>query len=190
MARLTDAHAALGLLGAALLLTGTVGSVVVPMSQGTVVLALTVVAFAVTLLALQWRAPHRRNLALVGLWRLGALGLLAATFIALVGICWPHCRNALLAGVLGIGIALPALVLGMLLEIVYFPAWLGLQRQRQRGERVPPVDTLFCESRKSRLLTLHAFAMLGLMAAAVWPSAITTRASMLGAGAQDIADAL
>lgn len=174
MLPLTDAHAAIGLLGGVLLLCGSVGSVVVPMFQGTATLAssslvswiaallgalalavalrlmdaidgdgmamiltLPVAVFAVTVLMMQWRAPHRRNAALVGFWRLGAFALLAATAVALVATHWMDTRATLLAGVLGIGIALPALVLGMLLEIAAFLAWLDLHHLRSRRMRVP-----------------------------------------------------
>jgi hypothetical protein len=210
LARTTDVHATLGLVGVALMLTGTVGSVVVPMFQGTVVphrsilpawiallvtsllacvllrlaersdvagavLALPVVAFALALLLLQWHAPHRRNPTLVGFWRLGAVALLAATAVWLLGLGWPDSRAAMLAGVLAIAVALPALVLGMLLEIVTFLAWIQLQGARPRGRRVPSVDVLLPESNKVRVLVAHAAAAIALVGAASWPTPWTVR---------------
>jgi hypothetical protein len=220
MLPLTDAHAAIGLLGGVLMLCGSVGSVVVPMFQGTatlasssliswiaallgaltlavalrlmdaidgdgmaMILALPVAAFAVAVLVMQWRAPHRRNRALVGFWRLGAFALLAATAAALVASHWMDSRATLLAGVLGIGIALPALVLGMLLEIAAFLAWLDLHHLRPRRMRVPGIDTLLPESRKLQLLALHWVSALALPVAVVWPIAATVRLAALALGA-------
>lgn len=205
IAPLTDAHAAIGLLGVGLLLAGTVGSVVLPMFQGTarvpepllagwtavlvgalvlavtlrvanlfdgmaLVLAFPVATFATAVLALQALAPHRRNPALVGFWRLGALALLAATAFAVGATRWPESRSAMLGGVLGIAIGLPALVLGMLLEIAAFLAWLDLQPlSLLRGQRSPSIDTLLPESRKARLCAWHIAAAFGLTIAAAWP---------------------
>lgn len=213
MPSVTDAHAAFGLLGTVLMLLAAVGSVVVPMFQGTRpvpsrwlggwlvalplalaagvglrlggvlegegmarLLALPVVAFALGVLTLQWRPPHRRNPALVGFWRLGAAALLLAG--ALAGLV-PGPRIALLAGALGLGVGLPALVLGMLLEIVAFLAWLELQQRRPRGTRVPGVDALLPEPRKARLLRWHAAAALMLVLAAAWPHPATTAATAI-----------
>jgi hypothetical protein len=201
---LVDIHAAVAIVGVVLLLCGTVGSVVLPMFQGTpmpptralagwiVVVVLAVVlavgarvmghdtamarllavpaaAFALAVLALQWRAPQRRNPALVGFWRWGASALLAAATFAAVGSDDP--QRPILVGLLGLGVALPALVLGMWLEIVAFLAWLDLQRRRPRGRRVPGVDALLPESHKAVLLWLHRLAGILLVIAACRPVA-------------------
>lgn len=218
MAALTDSHAAIGLLGGGLLLAGAVGSVVLPMFQGTaavpkhwlalwmaglvatlaaavvlrlanildnmaLLLAVPVAAFAFAVLALQARAPHRRNGTLVGFWRLGALALLAATMFSLLATRWPESRSAMVAAVLGIAVALPALVLGMLLEIAAFLGWLDLQGSRVRGHRLPSVDALFPESRKARVLVLHVTSAFALAAAAAWPggASVSFAASVLAA---------
>lgn len=211
MALLTDIHAALGLLGGVLMLVGVVGSVVVPMFQGTVsvpprwlagwiallatalalsiflrlskaigangmamILAVPVAVMAVTLLVLQWRARHRRKRALTKFWRMGALALTAACLVALIAVPVPFARSTLIAGVLVIGIGLPALVVGMLLEITTFLAWLELQQRRSRGTRVPGVDSLLPEQGRSLLWALHTLAALAVLAAAAWPHAATT----------------
>jgi hypothetical protein len=201
---LTDVHATVGLLGAALLLTGAIGSVVMPMFQGTatiperalaswmgllvasllavvvlrvlaleklalLVLALPVLVFAGAVLLLQWRAPHQRNPTLVGFWRLGTLALLAA----IAAMHWGSSRGSIVAGVLVIAVALPALIVGMLLEIRSFLAWLELQGVRERGQRVPSVHALMPESRKLRLLRLHVACALALVIAAGWPAPAT-----------------
>lgn len=209
---LTDLHASVAVLGAVLMLLGTVGSVVLPMFQGTrtpargallgwmllllaalaaaivlrasvpgggalAILSLPVSAFALAVLTLQWRAPHRPNPVLVGFWRLGAIGLLGATMAALCTLHWPQSRAAMLAGALALGVALPALVLGMLLEIAAFLTWLQLQTQRSRGLRVPAIEHLLPASKKSRVLALHALAALALAYAAAWPTPFTARAA-------------
>ena len=220
MVALTDAHAAIGLVGGALLLAGTVGSVVLPMFQGTAVvpdrwlaawmlglvgalavtvalgvvganddwallLAPPVAAFAVAVLVLQARAPHRRNRSLVAFWRLGACALLAATALSLAATRWPDSRCAMVAGVLGIAVALPALVLGMLLEISAFLTWLELQssRVRGRGHRLPGVDSLLPEACKLALLRWHVLAAISLVFAAAWPGSAAVRVAALALAA-------
>ncbi|MFA6985880.1 MAG: hypothetical protein WC213_06705 [Arenimonas sp.] len=214
MAALADSHAAIGLLGGGLVLAGSVGSVVLPMFQGTaalpkhwlalwlagllcalvagvalrlanvldsmaLLLAAPVAAFALAVLVLQARAPHRRNGTLVGFWRLGALALLAATMFSLFAARWPESRSAMVAGVLGIAVALPALVLGMLLEIAAFLGWLGLQGSRVRGHRLPSADALFPESRKARVLVLHVASAFALPVAAAWPGKLSVSLAAL-----------
>jgi len=202
--RLVDVHAAVGVLGGVVLLAGSVGSVVLPMFQGTAppprgllaawiagllaalvlatglrwmerpvamgaVLALPLAAFAIGVLVLQWRAPHPRNPTLVRAWRLGAFALLIAATCAGAAPWWPQPRLPLVGGVLVIAIGLPALVLGMTLEIAAFLAWLELQGARPRGQRVPGVDALMPERRKARLLAWHLVAALALIVAVAWP---------------------
>ena len=213
MLPLTDNHAAIGLLGGVILLCGSVGSVILPMLQGTAalpkyplhiwlitlvgllalgvglrltniidgdelskLLMLPVAAFAMTVLFLQWRAPHRRNRTLVGFWCLASLCLLAAVGVVLVA---PIAHRTVLAGVLGIGIALPALIIGMLLEIAPFIAWLKLLRQRSKGRRTCSVDELLPEARKQRLLAFYALAALAVPVAAYWPNTSSTRVAGL-----------
>lgn len=208
--RLVDIHAAVGVLGGVLLLAGSVGSVVLPMFQGTApvpgwllatwiggvvaalllgaalrwtdrvdamasVLALPLAAFAVGVLMLQWQAPHRRNPSLVRAWRLGAFSLLLAAGCAAAMPWWPQPRLALVGGVLVLAIGLPALVLGMTLEIAAFLAWLELQGARTRGQRVPGVDALLPEGRKARLVAGHIVAALALVLAVAWPGHVSVR---------------
>lgn len=216
MPLLTDAHAAIGVLGGVVLLCGCVGSVIMPMLQGTSalpnkilrywiialigllvfgiilrsaniidgdwlakLLALPVAAFAITIIFFQWRAPHRRNRTLIGFWCLGAMCLLMAVLVVL-WLSSPY--KTLLAGVLAIGVALPSLVLGMLLEIAPFIAWLKLQRQRHQGSRLQSVDGLFPEVRKQRIFMVYVLSALALPAAVIWPNAIGVRLAGLSLG--------
>ncbi|MGB3394555.1 MAG: hypothetical protein WA956_07540 [Stenotrophomonas sp.] len=72
----------------------------------------------------------------------------------------------LLAGMLVLGIGLPLLVVGMALEITGFLTWIALRQRVARGTRVPGVGSLFEEAAKRRVLYAH------LLAAAVLLSAI------------------
>jgi len=207
---LTDIHAATGVLGGGVLLAASVGSVVLPMFQGTprvpgkwlaiwmvghlgalvlalalrwterpgamsIVLALQLAAFASGTLVLQAHATKRRNPTLVRFWRLGAVALLLAALLAIAAPLLPDANLSAIIGVLVIAIGLPALVLGMGLEINAFLAWLQLQDTRQRGQRVPSVDVLLPEQTKSRLFWLHLIAAVALLLAAAWPHAIVVR---------------
>lgn len=209
MPLLTDIHAAIGLLGGVVLLCGCVGSVIMPMLQGSTavpdkllrywivvligllvsgivlrsvniidgdgfvkLLVLPVAAFAIAIIFFQWRAPHRRNRTLIGFWCLGAMSLLMA---ALISMSLSTPGKTLLAGVLAIGIGLPSLVIGMLLEIAPFIAWLKLQRHRHQGSRLQSVDGLFPEVRKQRIFILFVLSALALPMAVIWPNAISVR---------------
>ena len=205
---LTDIHAALGLVGTVVLLLGTVGSVVVPMFQGTkpvaekyllawtigtmglllisiilramnlidsrglaMILSIPMLVFAIAILILQWQAPHKRNPTLIGFWRLGAVAILASITV----LIFQWTRPSLLPGILIVAIALPAFIVGMLLEISAFLVWLQLQSERTRAYRPPSVDQLLPEIRKSILLSLHGITALSLVLASLWPQWITTR---------------
>ena len=209
MPLLTDIHAAIGLLGGVVLLCGCVGSVIMPMLQGTSalpdkllrywiivligllvsgivlrsaniidgdgfakLLVLPVAAFAIAIIFFQWRAPHRRNRTLIGFWCLGAMSLLMA---ALISMSLSTPGKTLLAGVLAIGIGLPSLVIGMLLEIAPFIAWLKLQRHRRQGSRLQSVDGLLPEVRKQRILIFYSLSALALPTAVIWPNTISVR---------------
>lgn len=202
--RITHLHAALGLSGWTLALLGAVGSVTVPMLQGTrgipdagllawlcvlivalacavralllgesalpaCMLALPGLGFCIAVLILQQRAPHSRNPVLRRFWQAGCMALALACLLGLASP-WPP-RGLLLIGALVIAIGLPLLVLGMLLEIIGFLAWIELRRRHPRGVRVPGVDRLLDDARKQKLLYLHLLAACLLLAAIWQPSA-------------------
>ncbi|MFM2289586.1 MAG: hypothetical protein RL684_2729 [Pseudomonadota bacterium] len=205
---LVDVHAAWGLLGWVLLTLVVVARVVMPMFQGTATLpapvqatwlggvglllplasaawlaagqgaplrllvALAALAFALVVLALQARTPHPRNAPLRAFWRAGALALLAAAAALLAG-------HGLLAGVLGIAVALPLLTGGMQLEIVAFLGWIDLHRRCGRGVRLPGVQRLLPEADKWRVLGLFLAVALLLPASLLWPSDGLVRAAAL-----------
>lgn len=202
----TDLHAMLGLLGATVLLIGCVGSVVMPMFQGTAPISSRILASWISLLALalaaalfarlllsgsaallltaipvasfgafvlwaQWRAPRHRNPTLIGFWRVGAVALLASASAAVIAGLRPGVMPPVWLGACLIGVALPALVLGMLLEISSFLAWLDLHARRPGARGLPSVDALMPERRKLRLLRIHFTAAIALLLAAAWKGA-------------------
>ena len=129
-----------------------------------------VLAFSGTVLWLQWHAPHRRNLPLLRFWRAGCLAVAAAALLACAAALDLHERAAVLAGVLGIGIGLPLLVNGMLLEIVAFITWVALRGRCPRGVRIPPVGRLLPDAEKHAVLLAHLGSALLLASAVAWPA--------------------
>ena len=201
--RLVDAHATLGIGGWMLGLLAAVGSVTVPMFQGTLpipprafaawlacalplpflaaaarllgapvlmpalALALPALVFAGALLWLHRHAPHPRNPSLVRFWGAGGLALAAAGIAAVAAAA--GAPTAMLAGVLALGIGVPLLVNGMLLEIVAFITWIALRGQCPRGVRIPAVGRLVSDAEKHAVLCAHMAAAALLLAALAWP---------------------
>lgn len=204
---LTDVHASLGLAGWVLLTLAAVGRVVMPMFQGTrtvpaqvqaiwlatllpalaaasllrlgeavaplrAAVAAAALSFAGTALWLQSRAPHPRNAALRAYWRAGLVASVAAALATLA----PR-GDALLTGVLAVGIAVPLLAVGMQLEIVAFLGWIDLHRRCGRGSQLPSVQRLLPERQKWIVLYFFLAAAALLLAAVALPSALLTRAA-------------
>ncbi|HRO63301.1 hypothetical protein [Thermomonas sp.] len=207
---MTDAHAGWGLLGWVLGLLAAVARVVGPMFQGSVpaparvqggwqvvlyallaalltcaargvvpigmrvALALPVLAFAVGGLWLQLGARHLRRAPLTYFWSTGFIALAIAGSVLLAG------GNALLVGTLSIGIGLPLLVTGMMLEIIAFLGWIELQRECGRGVHVPGVQLLVPARDKAVVLALQLLAGV-LLALAVWQTgtAVVAGAALL-----------
>jgi hypothetical protein len=204
---LTDVHAAWGLCGWVLLTLAAVARVVMPMFQGTrassarahaawlavlmlllisasllrlgdtvaplrYIAAAAMLSFAGTALWLQARAPHPRNAALRAYWRAGLIASIAAALATI-----RPGADALLTGVLAIGIAVPLLAVGMQLEIVAFLGWIDLHRRCGRGTRLPGIQRLLPELDKWCVLYLFLGTAFVLLAAATWPSATLTRSA-------------
>lgn len=204
--RVVDAHATLGAGGWMLGLLAGVGSVTVPMFQGTLPvptrafaawlvlalglpvagglarlagapalfaalsLALPAVAFTAAWLWLQWRAPHRRNPALVRFWCAGSVALALAGIAACAAAAGALGLATALAGMLGLGIGVPLLVTGMLLEITAFITWIALRGRCPRGVRIPAVGRLVTDGEKHAVLCAHLAAAGLLLVALAWPS--------------------
>ncbi len=202
--RLVDAHGALGVGGWMLCLLAAVGSVTLPMFQGTaavpphalrawlagtlallpagvvarlcgapalvlaVAMAVPALAFAIAVLWLQWCTPHRRNPALRRFWRAGALALALAGIAACAAAAGAPHGVAMLAGLLAIGIGVPLLVNGMLLEIVGFITWVALRGRCPRGVRIPAVGRLLPDGDKHAAWLAHLAAAALLAAALAW----------------------
>ncbi len=201
--RLTDLHAATGLLGWVLMLIAAVSTITMPMFQNTPrappwafiawialaaagllaggawrlagapdALALCAAIPALLLmcasLALQWRAPQRRNPALTRFWACGSLAV-AAACLWLLAASFALLPESVMPGVLGLGIGLPLMLTGMLLEITAFLAWVRLRLSGVRGKRIPNTEALMPEKEKSLLLTAHLAAATLLAATPGWP---------------------
>lgn len=197
-------HAAWGVLGWMVVLLASVAQVVMPMFQGTARarpaaqtawLAATVAglllgafcavrghdtalrwfaatctaAFAFTALRRQWQAKRMRNVWLGRFWHAGLLGLLAASLVLACD------GQALLIGVLAIGIGLPLLLVGMQLEIVAFLGWIELHRGSGRGVHLPSVQRLLPDADKGRALIVQIGACALLLAAVLWPQPALAR---------------
>lgn len=130
--------------------------------------------FAVGGLWLQRISSRSRDGALLRSWRLGLMVLLLAALALLFRI-----HNGLLAGALGLGVALPLLVNGMALEIVAFLGWIELHRRLGRGVQLPGVQRLLPEADKTRVLVAQIPLALLLPAAVLWPSEWLARLSGL-----------
>lgn len=78
--------------------------------------------------------------------------------------------NVLLDGALVLGIGLPLLVVGMALEITGFLTWIALRQRVARGTRVPGVGSLFDEAAKRRVLHAHLLAAALLLPAVFAPA--------------------
>lgn len=201
--QLADAHGALAAGGWMLVLLAMVGSVTMPMFQGTatvqprtlgtwlattlallamaatarmhgapvwvpaLALALPALTFAAAVLWLQAHALHRRNPTLVRFWRAGALALAMAATAACAAAA--GAATAMLAGALALGVAVPLMINGMLLEIVGFIAWVDLRGRCPRGVRIPATGRLLPDGDKQVALLAHLCAAVVLAVAVAWP---------------------
>lgn len=120
-------------------------------------------SLAAASLYLQLRSPHRRNPVLRTSWMLGVAAIAGATAVMRVDADGPG--HAVWVGVLALGIGLPLMVTGMMLEIVSFLAWIHLRRVVPRGRQIPGVGRLIPESDKRLVLAMHLSASGGLIAA-------------------------
>lgn len=120
--------------------------------------------FAVASAWLQWRVRHRRNPVLAAFWSVGTMALVLAAIVLVVPATLPFDR-AMLVGTLSIGIGLPLIVVGMMLEIFSFLAWIWLRRAVPRGRQVPGVGRLLPEGDKRFVLAAHLAAAVAVLAA-------------------------
>ncbi|KAF1693122.1 hypothetical protein [Pseudoxanthomonas koreensis] len=136
-------------------------------------LALPAATFALAVLWLQWRAPHRRNPALLRFWRAGSIALLLAGLAlctaAAGGGTGTGPRAGMFAGLFALGIGVPLLVNGMLLEITSFITWVALRGRCPRGVRILAVGRLLPDEDKHLALCAHLAAAVLLVLAVAWP---------------------
>ncbi len=193
-----DIHASWGVLGWVVVLLATVARVVMPMFQGTAsVPAAGQAAWLVSVVsglcagsAGCW--PRARQPGWARSWpctcwssrwrRLAAMACAAATPASAVvelarrtgDACGGRAGAApgtcgVLAGVLGLALALPWLMIGMLLEIVPFIGWIALHRHCGRGRQLPGVQRLLPDADKWRVLIAQLPAAGLLVGATLWP---------------------
>ena len=199
-AGLVDVHAMIGGVGWGLGLLVAVGSVTLPMLQGTQ---------AVPAAASRaWQAGLVATLGIVvavqadllpgSAWRAAALPFAAfALAVHVMQVRARHRRNPwlrrfwqsgcaclfaaglvaawpgvplMVPAVLVLGVGLPLLVVGMALEITGFLAWIALRQRVPRGVRVPGVGSLFPEAHKRRAFVSQAIAGALLVAAVLEPA--------------------
>jgi hypothetical protein len=139
-------------------------------------LALTVcvLLFASAGLWLQWHALRPRQGPLWWSWRAGLVVLLLAASTLSAPV-----REGRLAVALGLGIALPLLVNGMLLEIVAFLGWIELHRRVGRGVQLPGVQRLLPDREKYGALLLQLPLAVLLPVAVLWPLSWLARSAGL-----------
>lgn len=201
-----DVHAAWALLGWVGILLASVSQVVMPMFQGTrpmrvgwlvawllVVIPglswatlqaahgaseglrwLVALAALVFTLEAMWRQRGRSRPVdppLVIAWRVG----LAAVASGALALLWGAPAPVLGALVLGLG--LPLLLVGMLLEIVAFLGWITLRRTVPRGTRVPGVNRLLGDGGKKRAIAGVGLSGALVVAAAAWPAPLLAHAA-------------
>ncbi len=135
--------------------------------------ALHALLFAIAALWLQSHASRQRRGPLVWSWRAGLIALALAALALAFDV-----RGGLLAAALGLGVALPLLLLGMAMEIVPFVEWIELHRRCGRGVQLPGVQRLLPDGDKSGVL-LAQLPLLLLPAAALWPRPWLARAAGL-----------
>lgn len=102
---------------------------------------------------------HRRSPTLSAFWSLGVTAVAIGAAV-LVSPLPSSVDRAMLAGALVLAIGLPLIVVGMMLEIVGFLAWIHLRRVVPRGHRIPGIGGLMPEHDKRCALVAHLLASL------------------------------
>ena len=142
-------------------------------------LCVPVLLLCLTLAVLQWNAPRSRNSTLRRFWIAGLLCLGLAAIAPLLPL--DGAVHASWIGTLALMLGLPWLVIGMLVEIVGFLAWIELRRRHPRGVRVPGVGRLMEEAHKRRLWWLHVASGMLLLAALALPTLVPLAGLVLAA---------
>lgn len=123
---------------------------------------------------LQSRSRRSVPGALAGFWRVGSCALALSA-----GLLFFFDDQAVLVGVLVLGIGLPMPVLGMALEISAFLGWIELHRRCGRGLQLPGVQVLLPMARRRQVLRLFGLAAAGLTVAALTPDVAARGAGAL-----------
>lgn len=153
--------------------------------------ALPAAALAVAVLRGLYQRQVARRAEMAGFWGLGALALLVSAMGA-AGAAALALPLAGPAALLAVGAALPAVLCGMLLEIVPFLLWNDLVRRRRPHQHLPSIDALLPPPAKRRLLrlALAAALCLPLLAATAAPQVAWLAGALQGAVALGLAAVL
>ncbi|RDJ00484.1 hypothetical protein DVT68_06735 [Dyella solisilvae] len=135
-----------------------------------VTLSILALPFALAICWLQRRTPAARRGPLWWSWRAGAVVLALAAMAPLLTT-----RHVMLAGVLALGLALPWLVVGMMLEIVAFLGWIELHRTVGRGVQLPGVQRLMPARERGAAVLAQMVAGALLALAALHPTPLLAR---------------
>lgn len=127
-------------------------------------ITLTTGALAGASLWLQARARLRRNPTLARFWTLGMSALLAAAACLTLPLP-PDIDRAMLVGTLALAIGFPFVVVGMMLEIVGFLAWIHLRGMVPRGRQVPGIGRLMPEGDKRVVFAAHVVSAVAVLLA-------------------------
>ena len=133
-----------------------------------ILLAVTLLAFAVTTLRLQRKRKRRLPDVTLNFWRLGMGALITSVAVYVLNLFWPQPPLSLLIGTLFfIGFAL-SVINGMLYKIVPFLVWLHLQNQllssMQLGKiKIPNMKKIIPDHLSKRQYWLHTSAFICLI---------------------------
>jgi hypothetical protein len=141
---------------------------------GGLLVALSLTAFALTTLRLQWQRKKKQPEATVWFWRLAMGSLLLAILLWLMAMAFPEQNtpaHALLIGILLIYGLLISVINGMLYKILPFLAWLHLSlkvtEHKLSRRLIPNIRHIIPDGKARRQFWLHLAGLL-MLAATAW----------------------
>ena len=143
-------------------------------------IALGLMVFAGATLYLQWRRKRPKADVTILFWRAGLVSLLLAAALWIIDHLMPHglALSPLTLGMLFIIGFAYSVINGMLYKIVPFLVWYHLQSQVAGRGMVPNVKLILPDAGAKRQFYAHLVALLLLLAATIWPAALTQVAAL------------
>ena len=148
---------------------------------GTLVAALIAIGFMVfsgATLYLQWRRKRPKADVTILFWRTGLGSLLLAAGLWMISHWMPDWLSPLTLGMLFIIGFAYSVINGMLYKIVPFLVWYHLQSQVTGRGMVPNVKLILPDAGAKRQFYAHLVALVLLVAATIWPAALTQLAAL------------